>query len=488
MPSTPRRLVRVSLKGLFPDATIVGADDVWVKACRASSDLCRPGELFVAIDESTRDGHHDAHDAVGRGAVAVLSERLLPISVPQCVVPNSRRAYGRLCQALAGFPAQQLRTVGVTGTHGKTTVQWLLASILEQAGWQTGVWGSLGRFDGATADPCPIDVASSRGVARWLQRTHQHGSGCAVIEASSQALASDLLAATEFDVAVVTNCLHDHLPQHGTRENYLAAKQRIFQHLKPQGAIVLNHDCPVARRWATSLDQPVLTFGLREGANVTGEIVAAMPGEQSVLLHLGDETFALQSRLVGEHQLQNCLAAAAAGLVLGVPSQQIVSGLETMDVVPGRLERVGDLAGPAVYLDEARTPAALALVLSAVRRVTSGRVFVVYGAGYLPSVERARLGRVGERFADVTVLSSHRLNRTAPLRVIHDMLDGFQRPARAQVMPDRAKAICWALSQATTADSVVLVGPQRGNLPQSKARDVDVVQAWTEAYAAAARR
>lgn len=485
MASSRERVVRVSLRGLFPQAKFFGADDLWVQSCTSDADRCRSGDLFVAVDSGARDGHDSASQAVDRGACGVLGERYLPHAAPQCVVDDSRAAFSRLCDALAGYPTDRMTTIGLTGTHGKTTVQWLLASILEQAGHPAGVWGSLGMFDGRAVRRRPIDGVTPDLLARWLGECWRNSARHCVVEASSRSLATRQLDLLRWDVGLVTNCGQDHLNHHGTPERYRAAKERIFSQLKPGGTAVLNFDDAGCRPWLESLDVPVLTFGLRDGADVTGQVIESNHGQQSMLLHLGDESLAVESRMFGEHHLQNCLAAAAAALVLGIEPSVIVRGLEAVDAIPGRLERVGEVTRTAVYTDEARSPQSLALVLSAVRRVTAGRVFVVVGGGYLAPTDRARLGRVAERFADVTVLSSHRLQRKTSLRVIHDLLDGYARPGRAHVMPDRAKAICWALSEAGPQDSVVLVGPQRkcrADGAQPQMRDIDVVRAWQDAF------
>lgn len=485
MTSRRDRVVRISLKGLFPTARFYGADDIWVQACTADARRCQSGQLFVAVDDGRQDGHDLTAEAVARGAHGVMAERLLPEAVPQCVVEDSRAAFARLCEALAGYPSDRMTMVGVGGSHGKTTVQWLLASILEADRQSVGVWGSLGRLDGAQTSQVPVDVATPESLARWLKACQAQQARHCIVETSSRGLAARTFDALRWDVAVVTNCGRDHLRHHGTWENYRTAKSRIFQQVKEHGTVVMSADDPGCRAWSRELDLPVLTFGLQDHANVTGQLLESYAGEQSMLLHLGDESAAVQTKMFGEHHVQNCLAAAAAALVLGIDTSTIVRGLESLDSIPGKLERVSSVTRTAVYLDEARTPQSLALVLSALRRVTSGRLFVVSGGGYLSSPERARLGRIAERFADVAVLSSHRLQRRAPLRVIHDMLDGFAKPGRAQVLPDRAKAICWALSEAGPDDAVLLVGPQRARAMTARRRhfrDIDVVLAWQEAF------
>jgi UDP-N-acetylmuramoyl-L-alanyl-D-glutamate--2,6-diaminopimelate ligase len=400
------------------------------------------------------------------------------------VVPDSREAYARLSQALAGNPTEQMTTVGISGTHGKTSVQWLLAGILDAAGVSCGVWGSLGRYDGSKAEDRCIERSSAAGIARWMQQSRGHGTTHLLVEGTSELLARRTLCGARLDVAVVTQVLRDPTSAYVARPAGDRIQQQLFPLLKPGAAVVLNADDPGSRAWTEKLDWPILSFGLSQPADVHGEIVECHAGEQTMLLHLGHHTCALQSTLLGEHHLQNCLAAAAAALALGISPAEIGRGLESVRGIPGRLERLDDGQPCPVYADVAPSPRALALTLSAVRRVTSGRLWCVMGSGAVDSAERARLGRVAERFADYCLLTSHRLDQKTTLAPLHDMLDGLLRPGRAHLLPDRIRAIAFALSQASPGDAIVLAGadvPMRnpastpGWLGQR-----NVVRAWVE--------
>lgn len=476
--------VGVSLREAFPDSRFFGGEDLRVTSCTAAATACRPGDLFVARMRAESDGHDDVEEAVRRGAAGVLAERPLLAGVPVCVVPDSRIAYGRLCQLLAGQPAQQLATVGVTGTNGKTTTCWLTAAVLAAAGRQTGLLSDLGYSDAyetvapASTSPGPPDVA------HWLARMVSSGCTDAVLEVSSQSLAQHDLAGVSLDAAVVTNLRRDHLDLHGSVLQYRKIKTRLFDHLKPGGFAVVNVDDP-GNRWALkNITDPVMTVAMWEEAEVTATVVERDMGEQTFLLEAGNETVPVRTRMIGDHHVLNCLAAAAVGLVQGIRLTTIARALESVASMPGRLERIECGQGFGVFVDTGRTPDRVAMCLKTLRKATRGRLLCVVGCDdQTTPADQALLGRVVERGADVGVLTASDGERQASSDAIHDMLDGYDRPARAHVIPTRLQAIRWALDAARPGDAVLLAsGPdavevrEDGRLGES--RDARIARHW----------
>lgn len=447
------------LRDVLPEGRHFGADDLRVHSCSSDPHRCRPGDVYVAIVSADGDGHDDVNIAVERGAVAVVSERFVPSRVPCCVVPDSREAYGHLCQRLAGQPDQSLRLVGVTGSHGKTTTSVLLASVLQAAHQTVGLTCSLGYCDGHETEAGEDATLPPPVLARWLARMVTGGCSHGVLEVSSEALATRQLSGVSLDAAVLTNVRREHLQLHGNVVNYRRAKQRLFDHLKPGGFVVANADDAASLELVESLQAPVITVGIRRPAQLQAQVIERCASEQTFLLTAGQECIPVRTRVIGDPFVYACLSAAAVGLVLGFDLATVVRGLEAVDRVPGRLERLECGQDFHVYVDQAQTPGALALGLHAVRQVTAGRVICVYGASHQQSAdERAGLGRVAERACDVGIITSNNPGPELPLQIAHDILDGFTHPAKAHIIPDRGKAIEWALSQARTGDSVVITG------------------------------
>jgi UDP-N-acetylmuramoyl-L-alanyl-D-glutamate--2,6-diaminopimelate ligase len=420
----------------------------------------RPGDVFVAVTGATCDGHDFASEAIRRGAKALLVERLLPCGdVPTCVVPDTRNAFGRLCQALAGDPSRQMKVIGVTGTNGKSTTVSLIASVLRHAGARPGVLGSLGYFDGVsvaagshTTPPAPV-------LADWLARMAANGCSHAVVEVSSHALSQSRLSGIEFDAVCVTNVRRDHLDYHGSVQNYRRTKARLLDLLSPSGAVVLNADDPVCAHWLSKICGPVLTVGIESEAELTATVVEREASEQTFLITAGCDTIPVRTRMIGDHHIANCLTAAALGLIYGIELTTAVRGLEAVRNLPGRMERI-DCGQPyLVVVDYAHTPDALAAVLGTLRYATAGRLICVFGAGGdRDRQKRAAMGSAVESLADVAIITSDNPRGEDPWRIAQAIRRGFELPERAQVILDREKAIYAALRAAGSGDCVLIAG------------------------------
>lgn len=450
----------VSLRTLFPRAELIGAEDIRVTSCTCDSRRCRPGDVFVATRGSQVDGHQFASEAAASGAVAILSQRPLPqVALPNCIVPDSREAYGLLCQALAGNPSHRLRTVGITGTNGKTTTSFLTASVLEAAGCSPGVMGTLGYFDGLDVKPATLTTPPTPVLARWLGRMEANDCTHAVLEVSSHALCQSRVAGITFDVACVTNVRHDHLDYHQTPERYLAAKAKLLDHLSPEGFVVLNADDPACDYFADRVSGPSLTIGIEKAAEISATPVETFTSEQTFLLTHGEETVPVRTCLIGRHNIYNCLMAAAVGFGYGIELSTIVRGLESVRKIPGRLERIECGQPFSVFVDYAHTPDALAGCLQTLRGLAPGRLVCVFGAGgERDQQKRPLMARAVEVDADLAVVTSDNPRGEHPEVIIDDILVGFRNRADVRVIPDRAEAIHWALAQARQGDCVLIAG------------------------------
>jgi UDP-N-acetylmuramoyl-L-alanyl-D-glutamate--2,6-diaminopimelate ligase len=456
----------VSLRELFDDAQFFGAGDIRVGSCSADSRSCRSGDLFVALTGATFDGHDFARQALARGATAILAERLLPVGdVPVCVVPDSRVAHGRLCQALAGNPSERLKVIGVTGTNGKTTTTALIASVLSSGGHRTGTLGTLGYSDGYQWESATMTTPAAPVLASSLARMEAAGCSHAVLEVSSHALSQSRVAGIRLDAACVTNVRQDHLDYHGTLRNYRNAKARLFRHLAPESLVVLNADDPVSGDYMPLLHGPVLTVslgnsaGLDNAASLTAQVVERYRSEQTFLLSAGSETLPVRTALIGDHNVYNCLQAAAVGLAYGLDLATVVRGLEAVDRVSGRLERLECGQTYSVFVDYAHTPHALASVLDSLRQVTEGRLICVFGAGgQRDRRKRPLMGRAVAARADLAIITTDNPRREDPEDIATDILSGARDQSKVELIPDRTKAIEWALSLAGPGDCVLLAG------------------------------
>ncbi|HVX12648.1 MAG TPA: UDP-N-acetylmuramoyl-L-alanyl-D-glutamate--2,6-diaminopimelate ligase [Pirellulales bacterium] len=459
MDRTPAPPRGVSLSQILSDASLPSGD-ITVSSCCADSRACRPGDLFVALPGSAADGHNHVNQAVERGATAILAGRPLgECPVPVCYVDDVARAFGEVCHALAGNPARRLKTIGITGTNGKTTTSYLIGSVLSAAGQKTGVLGTLGYFDGQEWADAGWTTPPANVMAQWMARMVANGCTHAVMEVSSHALAQQRLAGVDLDVACLTNVRRDHLDYHGTWGAYRDTKARLFDRLAPEGFAVVNVDDPAAESLLARVDGPVLSVGINAPAEVTAVPVEQFASEQTFLLSAGEETIAVRTPLIGAHNITNCLMAAAVGLVYSIDLPTIVAGLEAIPRVPGRLERIECGQPFSVFVDYAHTPDALSASLTTLRAVTRGRLICVFGAGGdRDKSKRGPMGRAVEEVADVAVVTSDNPRGERPAAIIEQIVAGCAEPSAVRTIVDRHEAIVWALEQAQPGDCVLLAG------------------------------
>ena len=470
------------LSHVIPKGRWHGGDEVRVASCCVEPEQCQPGDLFVVLDDAHLESQEAILIAIQRGASAILAERIVPCSVPQFLVDDARIAFGHLCHALSGDPCQAMRTIGITGSYGKSMTQQLLMGIFAQADIHAGSMNSYGATSENRSATNLQTQPNPATIANWLAQSRSQGATHAVIEASSRSLATRQLSGVSLDAAVITNIRREHVDWHGSLRNYHLAKARLLKHLKPGGFAVLNADDAVSCSLLATLEIPALTIGLRKPAELSATLIERHASEQTFLLDAGDESIAVRTRIIGDAHIYNCLTAAAVALTLGIDPNKIVRGIESIESVPCSMQRIECGQPFGAFVDASYTAESLGNVLETLQEVTQGRLRCVLGVDHRVSSDgRARTGRILERFADTTVLTSSRFDRKMALNSAHDVLDGFDRPSQGHLMPDRAKAICWSLAEAEPGDVVVLAGGRESMGPdQVKLCDEDVTRYWLQ--------
>ena len=423
-------------------ARISGDGSVTIAGMTLDSHRVRTGDLYCCLRGERADGHDFAADAVGAGATALLVDHVLDLEATQLVVPDTRLAVGSLAATLWGHPSGRMAVVGITGTNGKTTTSYLLAAILERAGWPTGVVGTLtGSFTTPEAPELQARLAEMADAGRRA----------VAMEVSSHALALHRVDGTRFAVAVFTNLGHDHLDLHGTVERYFAAKASLFT---PDRAAVgvVNVDDVHGRQLTDAAPIPILPFGLSDAEDLTvGPAGSRFRWRgHEVTLPVG-----------GRFNVANALAAATAAGALGIADDVIAAGLGEVAPVPGRMEAV-DAGQPfRVVVDFAHTPDALAGLLGELREVTPGRVIAVFGCGGDRDAEkRPLMGRSAAEGADLVVVTSDNPRSEDPEAIVAAIVAGVPVPRRDVVITevDRRRAIARALAEAAAGDVVVIAG------------------------------
>jgi UDP-N-acetylmuramoyl-L-alanyl-D-glutamate--2,6-diaminopimelate ligase len=452
----------------LPQAEVVGPLPEAVRGVVGDSRRVVPGDLFVAIRGLVDDGHRYVAEARARGAVLVVGEdRDALAGGPYVRVAHSRPALGLLAAAAAGHPSRRLRTVGVTGTNGKTTTSHLVAAVFEQAGLPCGVIGTVGVRLGGQLEPARYTTPAADELQGLLARMVDLGMKAVSMEVSSQALDQDRHVGTEFDGAVFTNLTQDHLDYHGTLERYLAAKLRLFEALAEgtkggrRWAAVRIAD-PVAPRFrevALRAGARVVEYGLDRG-EVRAEGVELTAAGSRLTLVTPEGRIPVRLSLPGRFNVENALAAAAAAVGEGLSLEATAAGLERVQGVAGRFEAVEGGQPYSVVVDYAHTPDGLVNVLQAAREVCRGRVILVFGAGGdRDRGKRPLMGEAAGRLADYSILTSDNPRSEDPERILDDLEEGFRRVGgRGERQVDRRLAIRRALSLARPGDLVLIAG------------------------------
>ncbi len=444
----------MTLRELFGDAA-PDAPPVQVTALAYDNRQVRPGTVFFCVRGFTRDGHDFAADAVERGAAALVVDHPLGLGVPEIVVGDVRAAMAPAAARLHGDPTASLRTIGVTGTNGKTTTAYLVRALLEAAGHPTGMLGTVTSIVGgeehevARTTPEAIDLQATFAAMRAAGDTH------CVMEVSSHALALGRADAIHWAGAIFTNLTQDHLDFHPTMEDYFAAKRLLFE--AAPGVAVINVDDEYGARLAREVDLPnLVTVGIESPAadlRATG-LHSDMSGST---FRAGD--LALRSPLPGRFNVLNVLGAVALVRALGVDDETIAAALPEAGRVPGRFEPVDEGQDFAVLVDYAHTPDSLENVLRAARPLTARRLLCVFGCGGdRDRGKRPLMGEIAARLADHTIVTSDNPRSEDPEAIVAEILAGIDDGATTDAIVDRHAAIERAVGMAGAGDVVVIAG------------------------------
>jgi UDP-N-acetylmuramoyl-L-alanyl-D-glutamate--2,6-diaminopimelate ligase len=437
------------------------------------SAMIASGSVFVAVAGQRGHGLDHAEHALARGADIILhngdgdgdsdSERIKSLAQRATLieVPHLRERLPQLAARL--WPGlDQLDVLAVTGTNGKTSLAWLLAQALD--GGMIGTLGVGRPGEQQRSSHTTPDVLS---VYRHLAALHRQGISPVVLEASSHALHQDRLAGLRWSSAMFTNLGHDHLDYHGSRDQYAAAKQRLFMDFSSQRQLI-NGDDPFGQALIRSLQdqgQAPLSYGFSDDADGQVTVIASTPTGLELALRLGSLRMTVSSRLIGEANAYNLLVVALELFQRGLTEEEIRDRLERLRPVPGRMHALIDTpcanqTGPAqVIIDYAHDADALHSALVACRALTRGQLWCVFGCGGdRDRSKRPRMGRVAESLADQVILTDDNPRHEDGLVIIRDIQSGMHHPERARVERDRAQAIATALQAAGSEDVVLVAG------------------------------
>jgi len=447
------------------------AEKLEIRQVACDSRKVQPRALFFALHGAKADGNTFIRDAVGRGAVAIVSEETAPPAIPSSVtwiqVRDGRKALAVTAANFYGHPAEALRMVAVTGTNGKTTTTSLIDAIVKASGAKTGLFGTIAYHTPKGEYPAPNTTPESVDLQGFLAEVRDAGGRYAVLEASSHSLAMDRLWGCRFAAAVFTNLTREHMDYHKTFEDYFAAKKRLFEGTgagAPEVAVI-NTDDEYGKR-LNGLAKKTLTYGLDSGADITTKKFQLTFNGLAFSAQTPGGKVQVASPLVGRINVYNILAAIGAAQALEFSTEIIEAGIRGLASVSGRFQQI-DLGQPFfVVVDYAHTDDALENLIRTARELNpKGRIITLFGCGGgKDRTKRPVMGEVTGRLSDLTILSSDNPRDEDPLKIISDIIVGLQKTAgKYLIEPDREKAIGVAMDEARAGDIVLLAGKGHEN-------------------------
>ena len=442
------------------------SENTQVRGLTADSRFCSPGDLFFCLTGGKTDSHVFAADAEAGGAAAVVTQRELELKIPQIVVPDSRGAMGLIAAAFYDHAVDKLKIVGITGTNGKTTTSYMLASILRRAGKSVAVVGTLGIYYGKKQIAPELTTPDPLFLHKMFADMVKSGVEYVLMEVSAHALFYRKDEGISYTACVFTNFTQDHLDFFGTMQKYKEAKKLLFAADKCPLAI-LNGDDAVGREIGgerSETDRAGGTQTIFYGLDSPSEIFAVLTSEElygcEFMLNLSDSLCRISLPMTGKHNVYNAMAAAGTAYALGIRTEAIAWGLNEMKPVRGRLEPAGKFHGADIFVDFAHTPDGLEKSLSALKAHCKGRLICLFGCGgNRDKSKRSLMGETVARKADFSVLTSDNPRFEEPTDIIAEIERGYRRfSVHYVVVPEREKAIYYAVGLLKKGDVLLVAG------------------------------
>ncbi len=438
-------------------------DDLEITGIAYDSRKVEPGNVFVCVRGFETDGHKYADKAVENGAAVIVAEEEMPHITDAVVLvyPDTRRALAELACKFYNYPSEKFELIGITGTNGKTTITYLLKSIMETAGKCVGVIGTNQNIIGdkvlVTQTTTPT-TPNSLELQQMFDEMQKCGADCVIMEVSSHALELDRVYGCKFRAGAFTNLTQDHLDFHITMENYMKAKAKLFD-ISECGAI--NTDDEYGKRiMDMHSDKGLLSYGVENDADVTaGNISITARGTDFDLTYNGVSR-RVHIVIPGKFSVYNALTAAAVAFSAGVDMDTVVKGLENARGVLGRVEVVPTDTDYTVIIDYAHTPDGLENIIKAVQEFAKGRVITLFGCGGdRDNTKRAVMGEIAGKLSDFTIITSDNPRTEEPEKIVAMIEEGMKRTdGEYKVIVNRREAIAWALGFAKKDDVIILAG------------------------------
>ena len=443
--------------------TVSDGDNVFVTGISEYSGDVAEGHLFIATT-----GSEYCDEAINKGAVAIIFDSSMQASfsqknysVPLIAVKELKKHINEIILRFYGEGINQIKTVAVTGTDGKTSVTHLTAQALEHAGKACGLIGTLGygRISSLSASTHTTPPLSR--LAREYHQLEESGCDMVAVEASSHGIVQNRLRNVDIHTAVLTNITRDHLDYHKTIENYIQAKAKLFFEHQAKSAVI-NIDDPNGKNWPEKLKDKcrVITYSLMNSkADIYARDINFSEQGIGLSLHISDSWHEVKIPLLGEFNVMNILAVVSVLASFDIKNEEIIRAIELVHAVPGRMQVANNTLGISVVIDFAHTPAALSSAIHAMRSHFKGKLICVFGCGgERDKGKRSEMGHIATHSADRVVITQDNPRNEDPEEIVRDILEGCEHAHNFIVIHDRRKAIAHALDCAEVHDAVLIAG------------------------------
>ena len=444
-------------------SSIVGTTDIEISDIVYDSRKVTKNCVFVCLSGVNFDGHEFISKAIVAGAKAVIVEKDIKIAGATIIrVENSRAALSHISANFFGHPANEIKTIAITGTKGKTTTSFMIKSILEESGAKVGLIGTIGIVMGKEVIPMNNTTPESYEMHKYLRKIVQSGCKYAVVEASSIGLARNRLDDINFDIGIFTNISHDHIGdgEHKDFEEYLNSKALLFKKCKIG---IINKDDPNHEKVTKNHTCKIRTFALNSTADYNAENLNLINENGKIGISFSATGKAAIKNIFvsipGEFNVYNSLAAIAATDSLEIPKNFISKGLEKTKV-KGRFEALPTAGNYSMFIDYAHNALSMENILKTIRKYNPKRIVTLFGAGgNRPKIRRYEMGEVSGRLSDVSVITSDNPRFEEPLDIIQDIKTGINKTSgKYTIVPDRKEAIEFCIKNAKDGDVIILAG------------------------------
>lgn len=452
------------IQGL-PLTEIKGSKEIEISGICSDSRRTAPGNLFIAKRGSSLDGNAFIPQAIDSGAVAVLTDQYNPFlgKITQLIHPQVHELEAELSDRFYEHPSGSLFVFGVTGTKGKTTTTYLVKHLLDAMNKKCGLIGTVETIFGEKRSFSTLTTHDVVQNHKLLREMIEEGCSAVALEVSSHGLMQGRVDHIDFDGALFTNLMPDHLDYHKTMDEYALAKQKLFgalnQSKKLSRCAIANADDPRESLLLDGCNTKKLLFGLSEKADVRAENIVFSPDGTHFSLRYQEQEYPFFTTLIGRFNVYNVLGAISLGIHLGYSFESMAKAISTFQTVPGRLERVINTRGMQIFVDYAHMGEALDNVLQTLREIAKGKIITVFGAGgNRDPGRRTGLAKAAEKGSDISIVTSDNPRQEDPVEIGRQILSGFSNTKNVHVELDRKKAIELAISMATPRDIVLIAG------------------------------